>query len=272
MVRSVPVLVAQSLAEAMKRTLTCAACGKEQSVNCDPRLWEMFDTGRAALFCIACSAAVNTEQEAPFVAPAGAPHCHACLKWVDTLFLSRNEPAKTFCRKCILARYLAEVRQAAQLLGIPQRAANTHLVPAVPPPERAYSYVCPCGSALHVTKQKMKLFRQGWETIYCRVCATDLNSRDHEVKKIRLRPVATQTPQTPRSGWRETVRNRDLACRYCGLPHSVLTYDHVLPKSRGGKSSVENLVMACKACNSRKGNRTPEEAGMPLLPLGDDHD
>jgi len=43
-----------------------------------------------------------------------------------------------------------------------------------------------------------------------------------------------------------------------------LTLDHVLPRSRGGKSSWTNLVTACKTCNSKKGDLTPEEAQMPL--------
>ena len=41
--------------------------------------------------------------------------------------------------------------------------------------------------------------------------------------------------------------------------------DHILPRSRGGDNSPMNVVTACVACNSRKGNRTPSEARMPLL-------
>ncbi len=52
-------------------------------------------------------------------------------------------------------------------------------------------------------------------------------------------------------------------CVYCGH-HKDLTLDHVMPKSRGGKTHWENLVTACKKCNSRKGKQTPEEANMPL--------
>ena len=53
-------------------------------------------------------------------------------------------------------------------------------------------------------------------------------------------------------------------CVYCRDPLATqdLTFDHVLPKSRGGNASWENIVCACTACNCRKGNRTPEEAGM----------
>jgi hypothetical protein len=56
-------------------------------------------------------------------------------------------------------------------------------------------------------------------------------------------------------------------CQYCGrkLHASELTLDHVLPRSRGGRNTWENLVTACKKCNQAKDNMTPEEAGMKLL-------
>ncbi|MEX0594136.1 MAG: HNH endonuclease [Balneolaceae bacterium] len=63
---------------------------------------------------------------------------------------------------------------------------------------------------------------------------------------------------------RRNVMRRDRqTCQYCGT-RSDLTLDHVMPKSRGGKDTWENLVTACNRCNVRKGNRTPEEAEMPL--------
>jgi len=52
-------------------------------------------------------------------------------------------------------------------------------------------------------------------------------------------------------------------CVYCGSKKH-LTLDHVLPKSRGGRNSWNNLVTCCTSCNMKKGNRTPEEAGMKL--------
>jgi 5-methylcytosine-specific restriction endonuclease McrA len=67
---------------------------------------------------------------------------------------------------------------------------------------------------------------------------------------------------------RQGIVERDRhTCQYCGaeLPRTKLTLDHVLPQSRGGIESWENLVLACLPCNVRKGNRTPEEAKMPLL-------
>jgi len=52
-------------------------------------------------------------------------------------------------------------------------------------------------------------------------------------------------------------------CAYCGA-RGPLTIDHVLPRSRGGKTSFENTVACCPDCNSKKGDRTPEKAGMRL--------
>ena len=58
----------------------------------------------------------------------------------------------------------------------------------------------------------------------------------------------------------------DNTCQYCGkeLPRRHLNLDHVIPRSRGGKSNWENIVASCIKCNFKKGGRTPEEAGMRL--------
>jgi len=55
-------------------------------------------------------------------------------------------------------------------------------------------------------------------------------------------------------------------CQYCGVRLSLktATYDHVLPRSRGGKTTWGNIVIACQRCNGLKGNRTPNEANMRL--------
>ncbi len=54
---------------------------------------------------------------------------------------------------------------------------------------------------------------------------------------------------------------------YCGTRYKdgALTRDHVVPISRGGRDRWSNVVTACKSCNTRKGNRNPEEARMALL-------
>jgi 5-methylcytosine-specific restriction endonuclease McrA len=66
---------------------------------------------------------------------------------------------------------------------------------------------------------------------------------------------------------RENVLARDHgACQYCGrrVARSEATYDHVLPRSMGGQTRWENIVICCVPCNQRKGGRTPEQAGMQL--------
>jgi len=63
---------------------------------------------------------------------------------------------------------------------------------------------------------------------------------------------------------RKRIYKRDNnECVYCGNKKH-LTIDHVLPRSRGGKNSWTNLVTCCSPCNIKKGNKTPEEAGMKL--------
>ena len=55
-------------------------------------------------------------------------------------------------------------------------------------------------------------------------------------------------------------------CCYCGkkLPSSELNLDHVIPRSKGGKTSWDNIVTACIPCNLKKANKLPQEAGMDL--------
>ena len=63
---------------------------------------------------------------------------------------------------------------------------------------------------------------------------------------------------------RQNVFKRDnFSCQYCGTAKD-LTLDHVIPRSKGGISAWNNLVSACKRCNARKGNNTPDEAGIKL--------
>jgi len=66
---------------------------------------------------------------------------------------------------------------------------------------------------------------------------------------------------------RQNVLARDRwRCQYCGQKKRTveLTYDHVVPRAQGGKTSWENIVTACEDCNARKANRTPRQAGMKL--------
>jgi 5-methylcytosine-specific restriction endonuclease McrA len=77
--------------------------------------------------------------------------------------------------------------------------------------------------------------------------------------------------RAPRVGVRLTRRNLMLRdgyqCQYCGRRPGVreLNVDHVMPRSRGGHDTWDNLVISCRTCNLRKGKRTPDEASMSLL-------
>lgn len=64
---------------------------------------------------------------------------------------------------------------------------------------------------------------------------------------------------------RNLIYKRDqFSCGYCGSKQS-LTIDHIIPRSRGGEDTWENLVTSCSRCNTKKGNKTPKEANMKLL-------
>jgi len=75
-------------------------------------------------------------------------------------------------------------------------------------------------------------------------------------------------PHQTRALSRKNILMRDRnTCQYCGkiLAAGELTLDHVVPRSRGGASTWENLVACCHSCNRRKGNQLPHEMGMKLL-------
>jgi len=89
---------------------------------------------------------------------------------------------------------------------------------------------------------------------------------------IHDRPVIVQllaNVHIPRMALRPTRANIMLrdeeTCQYCGKRSRELTLDHIIPRSRGGQSTWENLVACCKGCNGRKGNRSLKDVNMRLL-------
>ena len=87
---------------------------------------------------------------------------------------------------------------------------------------------------------------------------------------LRLRKHLAKVKKNPKFSRGNIYQAFKYRCAYCGEKRKAkdLTYDHVLPRSRGGRTDWSNIVPACagsKGCNSRKDNRTPEEAGMKLL-------
>ncbi|HXG92648.1 MAG TPA: HNH endonuclease [Blastocatellia bacterium] len=80
--------------------------------------------------------------------------------------------------------------------------------------------------------------------------------------------VNVRTRQVSATKRRASILARDrFRCQYCGVKGTAfeLTLDHIIPRSRGGRTEPDNLCAACRACNQRKGDRTPDEARMPLL-------
>jgi 5-methylcytosine-specific restriction endonuclease McrA len=66
---------------------------------------------------------------------------------------------------------------------------------------------------------------------------------------------------------RKNILRRDNhRCQFCGVSNN-LTIDHIIPKSRGGEDSWENLITACIRCNNKKGNKTLDEVNMTLLSI-----
>lgn len=81
---------------------------------------------------------------------------------------------------------------------------------------------------------------------------------------IRLKfQSAERIWKVPPVNRRELLRRDKYQCQYCG-GRKKLTIDHVLPRSRGGKHTWDNVVIACESCNTRKGNQTPQQVGMHL--------
>ncbi len=116
--------------------------------------------------------------------------------------------------------------------------------------------------------------RRGIELIYLGK-AELIHSYDGKV--IRAESMAIPRPSVIRLKYFVKIRRGELpltkrnilrrdghTCQYCGAKGEVMTVDHIVPRSQGGKDDWENLVCACFSCNHLKGERTPEQAGMRL--------
>ncbi len=80
---------------------------------------------------------------------------------------------------------------------------------------------------------------------------------------IALRQYVKQSEFPPFTRFNLFLRDK-FQCQYCGNGDS-LTFDHVIPRRLGGKTTWENIITACSACNMKKGGRTPKQASMPVL-------
>jgi len=119
-----------------------------------------------------------------------------------------------------------------------------------------------------------------WQRAICMLVAGTVESVEDYDEEIRSPSITMMMPSVVRmlkktrtkkasiKFSRENVRTRDgFQCQYCAghFDAHELNYDHVLPRSRGGKTTWENVVSACYDCNAKKADRTPDEAGMKLL-------
>jgi 5-methylcytosine-specific restriction endonuclease McrA len=92
--------------------------------------------------------------------------------------------------------------------------------------------------------------------------------QSHLVPSVIRLTKYRRVPRRTRVISRRGILTRDHhTCAYCGKVKGgfELTLDHIIPRSRSGPSTWENLVACCQPCNNRKADRTPEEAGMKLL-------
>lgn len=122
-------------------------------------------------------------------------------------------------------------------------------------PEDRLPWICGCSTAEQFTELLQELLDAG---LVMRTPSGVLATKEMTVFRRR-----TQITEEVRAA----VMERDGGqCRYCGILSDRMTMDHVVPWSRGGSNEIENLASACVSCNAKKGDRTPEEAGMVLRP------
>jgi 5-methylcytosine-specific restriction endonuclease McrA len=94
------------------------------------------------------------------------------------------------------------------------------------------------------------------------------STRRIRVPRVLVLTTFDRLPRTRVRFSRHNIYLRDEnTCQYCAqrLPRAELNLDHVVPRSKGGSTTWENVVCSCIPCNLRKANRTPDEADMPLM-------
>lgn len=163
----------------------------------------------------------------------------------------------------------------ASVLALNRHFVAIHVLPA----QRAFTLLCKGSAEVINVEQNQYLSYDfdGWREVSELKAA--LEERDETDDWIRTVRFEIQVPRVirllrydrvPRNTVKFNRRNillrDDYCCQYCDVrfPRQQLSLDHVVPRSRGGEDSWENVVCACLECNVRKGGRTPQEAGMML--------
>lgn len=111
----------------------------------------------------------------------------------------------------------------------------------------------------------LRTLRGGWNVATGRQSTIDV----HPIVALRGASRVNLFEVTPSFAKLKLFRRDRFTCAYCGqrFDERELQCEHIVPESRGGGWTWMNLVTACGACNGRKADRTPEEAGMPLVYL-----
>lgn len=113
-------------------------------------------------------------------------------------------------------------------------------------------------AAVLVLKEKAEVLEHG---------STSLRSERYSMTRPIVIRLVTYV-RIPRDAHRRKITRKavlardSFTCQYCGHQQTSLTVDHVIPRSRGGKSEWDNIVASCAPCNRRKGNRLPREIQM----------
>lgn len=113
----------------------------------------------------------------------------------------------------------------------------------------------------HLANDKIEIISE-WEEFYLQLQGNNIKYP----ATVRLKHPIRKFFSDQKFSIKSVYRRDHYLCQYCGdtLTSANVSVDHVLPKSRGGKSIWENCVTACKPCNGYKGDKLPEEAGLFL--------
>lgn len=127
------------------------------------------------------------------------------------------------------------------------------------------------GTAKAIDKEFQTFDFDSWAALSAEVNEGDFIhtvARSIRVPRVIILQVFERFPRLHVRFSRQNIYMRDkLTCQYCAkrFPRSDLNLDHVVPRSRGGRTTWENVVCSCVTCNLKKGSRLPHEAGMSLL-------
>jgi hypothetical protein len=131
--------------------------------------------------------------------------------------------------------------------------------------EQAASHYATGSVAWEEGEGPLRTLRGGWNAVIGRQSLMEI----HPIIALSGASRVNLFDVTPSISKAKLLRRDRMTCAYCGqcFAERDLQCEHILPESRGGAWSWMNLVTACAWCNGRKADRTPEEAGMPLMYL-----